>query len=88
MTNTFNMCRNCGGSNVSFQVVNEQQLKRKRRHIISWVLIWWWLEPILWVFFFIPRFFAALFRGKKQKIVNKTRKMAVCQSCGSDWIIN
>jgi len=82
------VCDKCGSNNVSIQVVNETHLKNKGRGCIYWLLIGWWLEIILWLWLTIPRLLFLLFGGKRQKIVNKTYKVAVCQNCGYSKKIN
>lgn len=81
------VCPRCKGNNINVQIINETQLKRKHRNIIMWILFWWWVEILLWLFLFIPRFLIAIFGGKKQKVVNKTSKQAVCQDCGYSWVV-
>ena len=78
-------CIRCGGNNVNVQVTNQVQLKNKKRGLLYWIIIGWWLEICLWIWFTIPRLLIALFMPKRQKIVNKTVTTAVCQSCGHSW---
>ncbi len=80
-------CSQCGSNNVNIQVVTETKLKRKHHGIAYWLLIGWWLEMFLWLFLTLPRLLCMLFGHKKQKIVNKNYKMAVCQDCGNTWRI-
>ena len=82
------VCPNCKSENVNVQLTNQVILKKKHRSLLSWILIWWWLELLLWLFLTIPRLIVALFRlilGGKHKAVNITKKYAVCQECGHTW---
>lgn len=81
------VCPKCGSENVSIQIVNESILKRKHHGVLYWLLIGWWLEMLLWLFLTIPRLLCMLFGHKKQKIVNKQHKEAVCQQCSYTWKI-
>lgn len=78
-------CRRCGSENISVQMVSENKLKSKHHSILYWLIIGWWLHPILWLFFTIPMIFGKLFGFKKQKLVTKHKSMAVCQECGYHW---
>ena len=44
-------CEKCNSENVNIQIVNESHLKRKHHSILYWVIVGWWLELILWLFF-------------------------------------
>jgi len=81
-------CEKCGSTNVNVQLINEQILVKKRRGLLFWLLIGWWLEPILWLCFFGIRLFFALFAPKRSKIKNISHSVAVCQNCGYQWTIN
>lgn len=83
------ICPVCNSTNVTIQVVNESILKNKHHSIIWWIFIGWWFVPLMWICFFWIKLFIKLFGlgHKKQKIVNKTIKKAVCQSCGNSWNI-
>lgn len=78
-------CPKCGSENVSVQMVTEVKEKRKKG-VLYWLLVGWWWEPLAWLFLTLPKLIIALF-GRKKKVVSKTRKMAVCQSCGHTWEI-
>lgn len=78
-------CRKCGSENVNVQVVTETKLKTKHHGILYWLLIGWWLKPLLWLFLTIPMLIIAIFRPKKQKLKQKNKSVAVCQSCGYKW---
>jgi len=55
----------------------------KKKGCLYWLIIGWWLRPILWLYFFIPMLFLKLFgRNKVQTNIQST---AVCQSCGNSW---
>lgn len=60
-------CPKCGSENVSVQAVTT--VREKPKHgIVWWILIGWWLEPLLWIFLTIPRLLVALFgRNKKNR---------------------
>ena len=79
-------CAKCGSERVSVQVINETQLKKKHS-ILYWMLIGWWLEPILWICLFVPMLIWKLFRPKSYKMVNKSLTKCVCQDCGHTWTV-
>ena len=83
-------CPNCGSNNVTIQVVNESILKNKHHSFLWWICIGWWFVPMMWFIFFIPKIFIKLFGlgHKKQKIINKTVKKAVCQQCTNVFNVN
>ena len=73
------VCPKCGSSNVNVQAM----WKPKGRHgCVYWVLIGWWLHPILWIFFTLPMLVWRIIRPNKK---GKTASMAVCQDCGHTW---
>ena len=78
-------CPKCGSDSITIQVVNEAKLKTKHHSIIWWLCIGWWWMMIKWLLFTVPALFIKLFGlgHKRQKIVNITRKKAVCQNCGN-----
>lgn len=80
-------CKKCGSENVQIQVINEQSLKTVHHSILWWIIIGFWWVPIKWLIFSVPALLTKIFGWghKKQKIINKTRKKAVCQSCGNTW---
>lgn len=78
-------CPKCGSENVSVELVQEQTMKRKRKGWAYWLLIGWWWEPLVWIFLTLPKLIWELFKPRKYKIKTKTRKVAVCQSCGHSW---
>lgn len=81
------ICSKCGSSNVSIQAVNLVKLKNKHHGVLWWLFIGWWWIPIKWMFFTLPALIIKLFKPKKQKIVNITKSVAVCQNCGHQWEI-
>lgn len=81
------ICPKCGNENITYQVLNEVKFKNKGRGCFYWLLIGWWLEIILWLFLTIPRLLFLLFGGKRQRAINITKRIAVCQNCGNDWKI-
>lgn len=87
-TNTSIICPKCNSTNINIQVVNEAHLKTAHHGILWWIFIGWWWIIIKWIIFTVPALIFKIFGiGKKKKIVNKTKKIAVCQSCGNSWNI-
>lgn len=80
-------CPKCGSANVNVQMVSESKLKNKHKGLIYWLIIGWWLEPLLWIFLTVPMILCSLFGHKKQKLVTKHKSVAVCQDCGNSWNI-
>lgn len=80
-------CSKCGSQNVNITVVNEVKLKNAHHGILWWLFIGCWWVPIKWLFLTIPALIFKIFGHKKQKAVNKTKKIAVCQDCGHTWEI-
>lgn len=79
-------CMKCGSENIDVTVVNEQKLKRKHNWLY-WAFIGWWLNPIMWVLFFLPMLIIRIFKPKKHKLTNKQKTVCLCQSCGHRWDI-
>ncbi len=75
------ICPKCNNE-MDIQVVNEVKLVNKHHGIIWWLLIGWWWIPTKWLVFTLPALLFAIFGHKKQKAVNKIRKVAVCKKCG------
>lgn len=75
------ICPKCGSDNVSIQAVANVHTKNKG--CLYWGLIGWWLEPIIWIFAFIPMLFVKLFG--KSKVKTTVQSHAVCQNCGNRW---
>ena len=75
------VCKKCGSTDVNVQVVSE--IKVKRRGLIYWLVIGWWLELLMWFFFTLPWLIIKIFKPKRTK--TKLRKLAVCQRCGKTW---
>ena len=75
------VCKKCNSSNVTIQAVSVT--KRKRKGILYWLFIGWWLEMIMWVFLTLPWLIIKIFKPKEYK--NKITSMAVCQDCGYSW---
>lgn len=80
-------CPKCGSENTNIQMVSESQLKTKHHGVIWWLLWGWYWVPLKWLFLTIPALILKLFGHKRQKIVTKHKKMAVCQDCGNSWNI-
>lgn len=79
-------CPKCNSDNITFQVVNEAKLVNAHHGIIWWLFIGWWWIIVKWIFLTVPALIFKIFGiGKKQKIVNKTKKVAVCQNCGNHF---
>lgn len=80
------ICPKCGSSNVNIQIVNESHLINKHHGFIWWLLVGWWWIFIKWLFFTLPALIFKIFGiGKRKKIKNVTKKIAVCQECSSSW---
>ena len=78
-------CPKCGSENINVQMVTETRMKEKKHGIIYWVFIGWWWRPILWFVFTLPMLIISIFKPKKYKMTSKTKKVAVCNSCGKSW---
>ena len=79
------VCENCRSNNVNVQIITEQKLVNKHHGILWWLFIGWWWIIIKWVFLTLPALIVAIFVGKKKKIKNIQKKIAVCQNCGNSW---
>ncbi len=77
-------CPKCSSENVNVQIVSKTKLKKKHNWVY-WLLIGWWLEPILWLCFFIPMLIFKIFKPKKYKTTNKSATMCVCNNCSHTW---
>ena len=80
-------CSKCSSNNVTIQVLNEQLLVTKHHGIIWWLCIGWWWIFVKWLFLTIPALIFSIFVGKRKKIKNIQKKVAVCQNCGHTWSI-
>lgn len=78
-------CPKCGSPNVNVTAVNQVQLKDKHKGCLWWLCIGCWWIPMKWIFFTLPALIVAIFKPKKQKIVNKTKMICNCQQCGYSW---
>ena len=76
-------CRHCGSNNIIVSAVSEVREKRKRG-LLYWCLIGFWLEPLLWLCFGIWKLLFEIFR-KKTVIKSQTVTYAICQDCGHRW---
>ena len=82
------VCPNCNSSNINIQIINESHLVANHHSLLWWLLIGWWWIFVKWLIFTIPALIFKIFGiGKRQKIKNTTKKVAVCQSCGNSWDI-
>lgn len=79
------VCPKCNGENVNVEMMQDFKVKNKHRGILYWLFVGWWWAPIKWLFFTVPALIIAIFKPKKQKVVAKSYKMAVCQDCGNSW---
>lgn len=61
------------------------ELKEKKHGALYWICVGWWLKPILWLFLTLPMLVVSIFKPKKYKTVNHTKKIAVCNNCGKSW---
>ncbi len=77
-------CPKCGSENVNVQMVSETKLKKKRS-IIYWLLIGWWLNPLLWFFMTVPMLIIKIFKPRNYKTKTIHKSMWVCQACGYHW---
>lgn len=77
-------CPKCASENVNVQMVTETKLKKKHS-VVYWLLIGWWLEPIMWLFFFLPMLIIKIFKPKNYKTKSTHKSMCVCQSCSHTW---
>ena len=75
------ICPKCKSGNVNVQAVSE--LRRKRKGVLYWLLIGWWLETLMWVFLTLPWLIVKIFSPKKYK--SRITNQAVCQNCGYGW---
>lgn len=78
-------CPKCGSQNVNVSVIDEMQLKDKHHGCLWWVCIGWWWLMVKWLVFTLPALIVAIFKPKKQKLVNKQKTMYACQNCGHTW---
>lgn len=78
-------CPKCGSENVNVQAVNEVTIKNKHHGFIWWICIGWWWIPCKWLFLTLPALIVKMFGHKKQKVVNKTVTVCICQNCGHSW---
>lgn len=78
------ICEKCSCADVRIQAVSVT--KRKRKGLIYWLLIGWWLELFMWLFLTLPWLIIKIFKPKKYK--DKITSMAVCQGCGYSWKVS
>lgn len=78
-------CPKCGSDNVNIQVINEQQLVVKHHGLLWWLCIGWWWIFVKWIFLTVPALLAAIFIGRRKKIINIQKTIHVCQTCGKTW---
>ena len=77
-------CPKCQSENVNVQMVSESKLRRKRS-VLYWLFIGWWLNPMMWLIFTLPMIFIKIFQPKNKKIKTVHKSMYVCQNCGYNW---
>lgn len=81
-------CPKCNSDKVNIQLINESHLVNKHHGIIWWLCIGWWWIFVKWMMFTLPALIFKIFGiGKRKKIKNITKKMAVCQNCSHTWNI-
>lgn len=81
-------CPKCGSTNINIQVVNESHLVNKHHSLIWWLIIGCWWVFVKWLFFTLPALIFKIFGiGKRKKIKNITKKVAICQECSNTWHI-
>lgn len=83
--NNLNTCPKCNSTNLVYQPINEVKLKAKHKSCLYWLIIGWWLEPILWICCTLPMLIITIFKPKNYKTVNKAKTICVCQNCGYSW---
>ena len=72
-------CKHCG-QEMEMQIINEVNIK-KGHSLIWWLLVGWWYKPTMYFLFGVfYLLFVLIF--KKQKAVNKLKKVYVCKNCG------
>ena len=82
-------CKFCGSENVNIQMINESHLVNAHHGILWWICIGWWWLLIKWIILTVPALIFKIFGiGKRKKIKNVQKKVAVCQTCGKNWNIN
>lgn len=81
----YTSCPKCNSTNLVYQPINEVNLKTKHKGLVYWLIIGWWLEPILWAFFTLPMLIIAIFKPKNYKTKNTVKTICVCQNCGKSW---
>ena len=78
-------CPKCGSFNTSAQVVNQIELKDQHKGCLWWMFVGCWWVPLKWMIFTLPAIIFKIFSHKKQKAVNKSVSMFVCNNCGNSW---
>lgn len=79
------VCPKCQSEKVEVQIASETNLQKKHHGILYWLLIGWWLQPILWLCFTLPMIVITIFKPKNYKTKTTHQSMAVCQICGYHW---
>lgn len=78
-------CPKCDSNNIKIDIVVKHQVKRKRKSLLYWLFIGWFVEPLLWIFLTMPKLIYELFKPKKYNVKTQAEKIAVCQNCGHTW---
>lgn len=82
-------CKFCGSDNVNIQIINESHLVNAHHSFLWWICIGWLWVLFKWIFFTLPALIFKIFGiGKRKKIKNTQKKVAVCQTCGKSWNLN
>ena len=78
-------CPRCGSAAVFTQQQSDIRLKNKHHNILWWLFIGWWWLFVKWIVFTVPALIVKIFGHRKQKLVQKTYIVSVCQNCGYHW---
>lgn len=74
-----NICPRCGGT-MNFQA-STYTLNRSRHGMLYWLVIGWWLHPLLWIFLTLPMLLWRVIAPNRREKV-RTKTVGVCQKCG------
>jgi hypothetical protein len=80
-------CPKCHSTNVNVQVVTETHFKNKKKSLLYWLTVGWFIEPLLWIFLTLPKLIFELFKPHRFNAKTTSKKMAICQNCGHSWRI-
>ena len=74
-----NRCPRCGGM-MNFQATTYAR-NRSRHGVLYWLLIGWWLHPLLWIFLTVPMLLWRIIAPNRRQVAC-TATVAVCQQGG------